>query len=72
LRRRLRVLRFGFSIDGSLYYGDLPALDGVRVRHIARRSLREILRAPDTAGNPLLGTRLFALVLISSFRVVVR
>ena len=29
-RCRVGVLLFGASIDGSLWYGDLPALDGAR------------------------------------------
>jgi hypothetical protein len=49
-------LSLSLSIHGSLWYGDLPALDGVRVRHIARQCLREALQRPDTAKSSRSGT----------------
>jgi hypothetical protein len=51
---RLRLVLFEASIDGSLWYGDLPALDGARDdRHSLRFSWRA-RRRPRHLEDPTL------------------
>jgi hypothetical protein len=54
---RLRVLLSGASIDGSLWYGDLPAIDGARDDGHSRIVLLESTKAPSTPRKPTLVER---------------
>ena len=47
MRCRVGVLLFGASIDGSLWYGDLPALDGAETNDIAEALVSEFGRRPQ-------------------------
>jgi len=50
--RRWVVVVFGASIDGSLLYGDLPALDGAETTDIAEALVSESGRRPQHAKSP--------------------
>ena len=45
--RREVVVESGASIDGSLLYGDLPALDGAETTDIAEALVSELDRRPQ-------------------------
>ena len=51
---RLRVLLFGASIGGSLWYGDLPALDGARDDRHSRTFSWRARRRPQHLKEPSL------------------
>ena len=60
---RLRVLLFGASIDGSLWYGDLPAPDGARDDRHSRTFSWRARRRPQHLKEPSLLERvLYALM----------
>jgi hypothetical protein len=50
--RREVVVEFGASIDGSLLYGDLPALDGAETTDIAEALVSEFERRPQHPKSP--------------------
>jgi hypothetical protein len=49
---RVAVLLSGASIDGSLLYGDLPALDGAETTDIAEALVSEFGRRPQHPKSP--------------------
>ena len=50
--RRKGVVEFGASIDGSLWYGDLPALDGAETTDIAEALVSEFGWRPQHSKSP--------------------
>ena len=52
---------FGTSIDGSLWYGDLPALDGARDQTHSLSTPRRARRRPNIPNAPVDGSVLDAL-----------
>jgi len=63
--RREVVVKSGASIDGSLLYGDLPALDGAETTDIAEALVSEFRRRPQHPKARLPGPVLDALTAIS-------
>jgi len=49
---RVGVLLSKASIDGSLWYGDLPALDGVEISDIAEALVSEFGWRPQHSKSP--------------------
>jgi hypothetical protein len=56
------VVESGASIDGSLVYGDLPALDGAETTDIADALVSEFGSAPSTRKAQVPGSVLGALI----------
>jgi len=61
--RREVVVESGASIDGSLLYGDLPALDGAEMTDIAATLSPELGWRPQHPESPVCGSVLNALML---------
>jgi len=58
--RREVVVESGASIDGSLFYGDLPALDGAETTDIAEALVSEFEKAPLAPEKPRFPGRCWA------------
>ena len=63
--RREVVVESGASIDGSLLYGDLPALDGAETTDIAEALVSEPEGALSTRKAQVPGSVLSALISVS-------
>ena len=59
------VVAFGASIDGSLWYGDLPALDGARDDRHSQALIQSTKGAHNTRKCPVDWPVLYALRLLA-------